>query len=111
MGNNSQILILTGILVTFFVIMSILLPRTFLSRETMQSMGVQLPEFGIYSIAMMFAMLSGGIDLSIVSIGNLSSIIACQYMISRMAAGTGGSYMMTVIVGIALACGIGIRCV
>ena len=60
--NNSQILILTGILVTFFVIMSILLPRTFLSRETMQSMGVQLPEFGIYSIAMMFAMLSGGID-------------------------------------------------
>lgn len=108
--NNSQILILTGILVTFFVIMSILLPRTFLSRETMQSMGVQLPEFGIYSIAMMFAMLSGGIDLSIVSIGNLSSIIACQYMISRMAAGTGGSYMMTVIVGIALACGIGIIC-
>jgi simple sugar transport system permease protein len=43
-------------------------------------MGYQLPELGLYSLAMMLVMLSGGIDLSIVSIGNFSGVIAATIL-------------------------------
>ena len=89
--NNSQLCILIAIFFGFFVLMSVLMPGTFLRLGTMQSMMVQLPEFGIYALAMMFAMILGGIDLSIVSIGNLSSIIASQFMLRYMIANAGGT--------------------
>lgn len=80
--DTNNVLVLGGIFVLFFAVMSILSPDTFLSVATMRSMCVQVPEFGIYAFAMMLAMISGGIDLSIVSVGNLASIIACRQMIA-----------------------------
>ena len=82
--DSGNTLVLTGVFLAFFFVMSVLSPKIFLSMGTMRSLFVQLPEFGIYAFAMMLAMLTGGIDLSIVSADNLASIIASNYMIWRM---------------------------
>lgn len=57
-----------------FVIFSIANPRVFLSPINLQNIMVTAPEVGVIAIAMMLAMLTGGIDLSLVSIANLSAI-------------------------------------
>ncbi|HXW00449.1 MAG TPA: ABC transporter permease, partial [Anaerolineae bacterium] len=59
-----------------FIAFSLLLPGKFFSVRNMQSMAVQLPEFGILAFAILITMLTGGIDLSIVGAANLSAIIA-----------------------------------
>lgn len=48
----------------------------FLSFASLSSMGSQLPEFGLLALAVLPTMISGGIDLSIVSIANLAAIMA-----------------------------------
>ncbi len=48
----------------------------FLSFASLSSMGFQFPEFGLMALAVLPTMISGGIDLSIVSIANLASIVA-----------------------------------
>jgi len=65
-----------------FILLSILEPGKFLSMTNIQQMGFQIPEFGILALAMMIAMLSGGIDLSIISITNLSGIIAAFVLLT-----------------------------
>ncbi|WP_448231147.1 ABC transporter permease [Microbacterium lacticum] len=62
------------ILVVAFAIFAILQPRVFLNPLNLQNLGVATPEIGVLAIAMMLAMLAGGIDLSVVSIANLSAI-------------------------------------
>ncbi|MDO8337211.1 MAG: ABC transporter permease [Microcella sp.] len=57
-----------------FSIFAIANPRVFLSPLNLQNIGVTAPEIGIIAIAMMLAMLTGGIDLSLVAIANLSAI-------------------------------------
>lgn len=61
-------------LVIAFVIFAIANPRVFLSPLNLQNIGVAAPEIGVIAIAIMLAMLTGGIDLSLVSIANLSAI-------------------------------------
>jgi simple sugar transport system permease protein len=56
--------------------MGILNPGRFISVANFQSMAFLFPELALLSFAMMLAMLTGGIDLSIVSIANLSGILA-----------------------------------
>ena len=70
------------IFVFVFILLSILEPGKFLSMTNIQQMGFQIPEFGILALAMMIAMLSGGIDLSIISITNLSGIIAALVLLT-----------------------------
>lgn len=56
---------------TFFAVMN---PRVFLGSLNLQNIMVAAPEVGVIAIAMMLAMLTGGIDLSLVSIASLSAI-------------------------------------
>jgi len=62
--------------VIIFATMSYLTPSNFLSVTNLQSMGGQIPVLGLLSVAMMMSMLSGGIDLAVVSTANLSGILA-----------------------------------
>jgi len=62
--------------VAVFVAMSALRPSLFLSTANLSSMAFQFPEFGIIALAVMIAMVSGGIDLSSVRIATLSGIVA-----------------------------------
>jgi simple sugar transport system permease protein len=68
-------LIAVGIFI-FFSIVGSILDKRFFSLGNVESMALQMSEYGILAIGIMLAMISGGIDLSIVSIANLSSITA-----------------------------------
>lgn len=71
---------LAVIAVVVFVAMSILSPDRFLSVQNMTSMAFQFPEFAILALAMTLTMLTGGIDLSVVGIANLSAIVAATIL-------------------------------
>ncbi|WP_366653603.1 ABC transporter permease [Fodinicurvata sp. EGI_FJ10296] len=70
----SQIGRLAIITALIFVAMTVLSPERFLSTANMTSMAFQFPEFAILALAMMLAMLTGGIDLSVIGVANLSAI-------------------------------------
>lgn len=69
--TTGRMLLLT--VLTFSVFAS-LNPRVFLNPLNLQNIMVASPEIGVLAIAMMLAMLTGGIDLSVVAIANLSAI-------------------------------------
>lgn len=56
----------------------------FFSIGNMQSMGFQISEFGFLAIAMSLAMLTGGIDLSIVANAGLAGIVAAFIMSGKV---------------------------
>ena len=56
--------------------MSALDPHKFLRPYVFESITFVAPELGLLSIAMMLAMLTGGIDLSVIGLANLSGILA-----------------------------------
>ena len=64
------------IAVIVFALMGVLSPERFLSAQNLISMAFQFPEFAILALAMTLAMMTGGIDLSVVGIANLSAVIA-----------------------------------
>ena len=80
---------LAVICVAVFVLMAVLSPDRFLSMQNMTSMAFQFPEFAILALAMTVTMLTGGIDLSVVGIANLSAIIAATIMNSLAGSGDG----------------------
>ncbi len=93
---DSNTLRLFVISVVIFVAFSLLLPGKFLAVRNMQSMAVQFPEYGILAFGIMIAMLTGGIDLSIVGAANLSAIVAA--LILTNLAGDGGMQMPLIVV-------------
>ncbi len=68
-----QLLLLIALI---FAVMSALDPHKFLRPYVFESITFVAPELGLLSIAMMLAMLTGGIDLSVIGIANLSGILA-----------------------------------
>lgn len=79
LGNDASIAQLAVITVVIFVLMAGLNPDKFLRYYNFESITYIMPELGILCIAMMVAMLTGGIDLSIVAIANLAAITAGVY--------------------------------
>lgn len=71
----TEIIILSVITLAVFLVLGFLNPNQFLRVDNFQSMAFQLPELGLLAMAMMVAMLTGGINLSIISSANLSGII------------------------------------
>lgn len=94
------------ITVGIFALMSVLRPEQFFTIRNIRSMAFQFPEFAILSLAMMLAMLTGGIDLSVVGVANASAILAAITM-RRMGAGEVDP-VLTVIIGITLALVVGV---
>jgi simple sugar transport system permease protein len=74
-STNSYLLALASMTVAIFVALSLVTPN-FLSLGNLRSMGFQFPEFGLLSLAVLPTMVSGGIDLSVVAVANLSAIVA-----------------------------------
>jgi len=73
---DNEIKVLSLILAGVIILMTVLSPRHFLRFETFQGIAFQLPELGLLSLAMMITMLTGGINLSIISTANISAITA-----------------------------------
>lgn len=85
------------IALVIFIAFSLLLPGKFLTIRNMQSMAVQLPEFGILAFAIMITMLTGGIDLSVVGAANLSAIVAALILTGLNGDGGAGMSLALVI--------------
>lgn len=79
---DSNLVRLFIIMLFCFVLMAVLNPSKYLTSSNLLSMAFQFPEIGLYSIAVMIAMLLGGINLSVLGIGNLSAILAAYTMIA-----------------------------
>src|SRR5580692_9562704 len=60
------------------------------SVRALQSMAFQLPELGILSLAMMVALLSGGLNLSIIATANLCAL-AMAWVLTTHASGAEGA--------------------
>lgn len=73
------------ILILAFTFFTYLKPGIFLNPVNIQNIMISSPEVGIIALAMMLAMLTGGIDLSIVAIANLSAITITTLYSSLMA--------------------------
>jgi simple sugar transport system permease protein len=103
---NSEKKVLLGILAGAFLVISFLCPKTFLTAGTFQGMAFQLPELGMLSMAMMISMLTGGINLSIVSTANMAAISAalvlCKF-VNPEAPVSGDALYIILAVGIAVA--------
>jgi simple sugar transport system permease protein len=92
-------------IVLIVAVMTWLSPNKFLNLYNFESLSFLFPELGILAIAMLVAMLTGGIDLSVIGIANLSAIMAGLFFhaaigMDAIRAGQGG---LVTPVGIALA--------
>ncbi len=74
--TDTSILQLVVLTLLVFCAMAALDPEKFLRPYVFESITYVAPELGLLAIAMMLSMLTGGIDLSVVGIANLSGILA-----------------------------------
>jgi len=81
--DNGMLIILTIVCIVFFSIMK----PAFLSVDSFSSIARQIPEIGLFTLAMMLPMLVGGIDLSIIASANLSTILMSMYMAAHIEPG------------------------
>lgn len=81
-GTNIRLLLLLLALVLVF---RALIGSALFSVGTLQSMGFQMPELGILSLAMMVTLLSGGLDLSIIATADLSALVMAFVLLNHPA--------------------------
>jgi simple sugar transport system permease protein len=70
------------IAIVVFIAMSVLSPDRFLSSQNIVSMAFQFPEFAILALAMTITMMTGGIDLSVVGVANLTAVISALILVN-----------------------------
>ena len=102
---DRHIRLLIGVVLGVVVLLSALKQGTFLSSRNFTSMALQVSDLGILTLAMMIAMIIGGIDLSVSAVANLSAITAALAMAPL--AGQGG---LAIVVGIVVALLVGVVC-
>jgi len=99
------------LLVVTFAFFAILKPGIFLNPVNLQNIGIAAPEIGLLALAVMLAMLTGGIDLSVVAIADVTAItMSSLYTAILQAQGPGTAAAMTpliVLAGIAVGFALG----
>ena len=85
---DSQALLLIGVFIALVVFFSLTEDR-FLTPQSITSMGFQLPELGVLSLAMMVTILTGGINLSVNATSNLAAVLAGLFMVRTIPQGSG----------------------
>lgn len=96
---------LLTIVVAFFVVLSALAPSTYPTFANLASMGFQMSEIGILALAIGIAFLAGGLDLSVVSVANMSAITAA-YVTTALEPSLGTAGSVVVAVGASLLVGL-----
>ncbi|MGD0720894.1 MAG: ABC transporter permease [Roseiarcus sp.] len=103
---------LSLVLLALLLIFGLLLGDQLFSVGALQSMAFQLPELGILSLAMMVALLSGGLNLSIIATANLCALTMAWILTTHVPAAHGfmwGAWqVVAVIAGIGVAAAIGV---
>lgn len=109
----SELMVLSIVLVVISSLMWAMNGSTFMHVGNFQSMAFQMPELGVLSLAMMFAMLTSGINLSIIASANLSGIVMALILtqtVSSDATGLGavGMVILAILAGLAVSGSIGL---
>ena len=86
-GDMTGLLILWAVL---FGVFTLLLPQSFPRVSTFQAMMFQIPELGLLSLAMVIPLISGGLNLAIISTANQVALLMGWILTSQMPAGTAG---------------------
>ncbi|MHB2166755.1 ABC transporter permease [Alsobacter sp. R-9] len=86
-GVNAK---LAALIVGALAVFGLLLGDRLFSPAALQSMAFQMPELGILSLAMMITLLSGGINLAIISTANLCAL-TMAWILTTMIPGTEGA--------------------
>jgi len=94
-----------AVLVIALVVGFSLANPNFLTVLNFQSMGFQVAEIGILSLAILLSMLTGGIDLSIVSVASICAITTAKMFSATGAADATGSRGMLLVV---FSCAVGL---
>ncbi len=80
-----------------FLTFSILVPDLFLTPRNFVSMAFQIPEIALLALGVMSAMLTAGIDLSVVSMSNLAALSTAYLLVTQVTEGGGNVYLWIVI--------------
>jgi simple sugar transport system permease protein len=113
LAANSDPLLMLALALLVFALMAVIVPDgRFLRPANFESLTFLAPELGLLSIAIMVAMLTGGIDLSLIGIANLSGILAGMFFQAVAGATRGpalaGLPMEMVLAGLAVALATGL---
>ncbi|CEM61802.1 ABC transporter permease [Treponema phagedenis] len=110
-SKDSTVIRLVFLLIGVFIFCAILKPRLFLSSNNFVSISKQFPELGILALGISIAMISGGIDLSGVSIANLSSVLSAFFLIKQVSSPAGAEHpLLFILLTVALSLCIGCVC-
>lgn len=109
--NDKDLFRMIIVTIVIFAAMALLRPSLFLKTANFTSMGYQIPELGLYSLAFMMVLITGQFNLSIVAIGNLSCIIGMMIMHIPVERGiTGAGAWLYIILGMLAALAVGVVC-
>src|SRR6202162_5771849 len=92
LNSQRDLLALFAVLLLVLLVMLVLSPERFLTPNNLRSMAFQLPEISILTLAMMVAMLHGGINLAAVGTANLTAIMTAL-VIHAMALKMGSEWL------------------
>jgi len=108
-GTNAG---LSALLVALLVLFALMIGENFYSAGVLRSMAFQMPELGILSLAMMITLLSGGLNLSIISTANLCALtmayVLTTFVPEAQGFGWGAWQVAAVLAGFAVATIIGL---
>ena len=89
LAGSGTIATLALLLFALWAVFAIAIGDRFFSVNTLQSIAFQMPELGILSLAMMLALLSGGLNLSIIATANLAGL-TIAFALTRYIPGSEG---------------------
>jgi simple sugar transport system permease protein len=96
--NDPTITMLGALIAGAVIIFGALAPSRFLSGDTLRAIAFQMPELGILSLAMMVPLMSGGLNLAIISTANLSALVMAAILTRLIHPSTPASIITAVIV-------------
>lgn len=77
--------------VSIFALMASLRPSKYLTLANFSSMTIQIPEIGLYTLALTLVLITGQTDISVVNIGNLAGLIGAYILKDCVAKGVTGA--------------------
>ncbi len=104
--KNNEFVVLFLIIIGVLLLMWALNPSRFFQRGNLQSMAFQMPELGLLSLGMMIIMVTGGINLAVVSTANLAGIVAALVM--QSSGGNGAMIPVAIVAALAVAAVVGL---
>ena len=110
--HGGTVPMLSLVLLALVVVFGLLLGERIVGVGALQSMAFQLPELGILSLAMMVALLSGGLNLSIIATANLCALTMAWVLTTHVPGAQGfmwgGWQVLAVLAGVAVALIVGL---